>query len=110
MLLFSSRTSSEKRYLIVTYVAAFDRIHYPLPLPVCDEPTTEMLKRTVQRLLTRGGARAALPSSKAEKAPKNLLELRREIEQLRIERDKALTEVDAVNGMLKDLKKQVAGA
>lgn len=25
-------SSSNKRYLILTYVAEFDRVHYPLPL------------------------------------------------------------------------------
>ena len=35
--LWAARASAEgKRYLIVTYAAEFDRVHYPLPLPPAD--------------------------------------------------------------------------
>lgn len=34
----------------MTYIAAFDKVHYPLSIPVCENPTVEMLRRTISRL------------------------------------------------------------
>ena len=50
-----------KRYVILTYHAEFDRVHYPLPLSHMGEPSPEALQRTVTRLrselaLAREGA------------------------------------------------------
>jgi len=46
----SSLTINTKRYLILTYVAEFDRIHYPLPLLFEETPTVASLSRLVRRL------------------------------------------------------------
>ena len=35
---------SRKRYLILTYMAEYDRVQYPLPLQYDDQPTAERLK------------------------------------------------------------------
>ncbi|KAL0028388.1 hypothetical protein WJX77_003508 [Trebouxia sp. C0004] len=43
---------NNKRYLILTYAAEFDRVHYPLPL-LYEEPTVESLQSTVQLLRTQ---------------------------------------------------------
>ena len=42
--------TNTKRYLILTYVAEFDRIHYPLPLLFEEVPTVSSLSRLVRRL------------------------------------------------------------
>lgn len=39
-----------QRYLILTYVAEFDRVHYPLPLAFDDHPDPEHLKGIIRRL------------------------------------------------------------
>ena len=54
-LLNSSRSSSSsrnngKRYLILTYTAEFDKVHYPLPLAFEDNPSPATLQRTIGRL------------------------------------------------------------
>jgi hypothetical protein len=41
---------NNKRYLILTYVVQFDRVHYPLPLKHEAEPSVGSLQQTVQRL------------------------------------------------------------
>eukprot|EP00899_Mesostigma_viride_P014638 jgi/Mesvir1/23175/Mv22647-RA.1 len=43
-------SSNNKRYLILTYAAEFDRVHYPLPLLFEEEPEPETLKETIRRL------------------------------------------------------------
>lgn len=41
---------SNKRYLILTYAAEFDRVHYPLPLAYEDRPDPDRLKGLIQQL------------------------------------------------------------
>mmetsp|Transcript_9418 Transcript_9418/g.10319 ORF Transcript_9418/g.10319 Transcript_9418/m.10319 type:complete len:644 (-) Transcript_9418:265-2196(-) len=41
-----------KRYLILSYVVEFDKVHYPLPLNYVESPDRSTLKRTVERLRT----------------------------------------------------------
>uniref|UniRef100_A0A061QVB8 Coiled-coil domain-containing protein 61 n=1 Tax=Tetraselmis sp. GSL018 TaxID=582737 RepID=A0A061QVB8_9CHLO len=58
--------ANNKRYLILTYAAEFDRVHFPLPLLYEDNPDPETLKKTIsalradveslQEALDRGGA------------------------------------------------------
>ena len=43
-------SAGQKRYLILTYATAFDRVHYPLPLVFQPTATPEQLQRTVARL------------------------------------------------------------
>ncbi|XP_076268257.1 centrosomal protein CCDC61-like [Rhynchophorus ferrugineus] len=42
--------SSNKRYLIITYVVEFDKIRYPLPLEYCGPPDPVILQSTIRRL------------------------------------------------------------
>ena len=42
-----------KRYLILTYSSEYDRVHYPLPLAMDEEPTVESLRRTISRLRSK---------------------------------------------------------
>jgi coiled-coil domain-containing protein 61 len=41
---------NNKRYLILTYAAEFDRVHFPLPLLYEDAPDPAALKRTIAEL------------------------------------------------------------
>ena len=41
---------NNKRYLILTYVVEFDKVHYPLPLNFNESPDVESLKNTIKRL------------------------------------------------------------
>ena len=41
---------SNKRYLILTYAAEFDRVHYPLPLAYEERPDPERLKGLIRQL------------------------------------------------------------
>lgn len=49
---------NNKRYLILTYAAEFDRVHYPLPL-LFEEPTVQHLQSVVQQLRAQLGHSAA---------------------------------------------------
>lgn len=55
---------NNKRYLILTYAAEFDRVHYPLPL-LYEELTVEHLRTLVQQLRAQLGQSAGT-SSKAK--------------------------------------------
>ncbi len=61
----SSLAKSNKRFLILTYLVEFDRVHFPLPLRFEDEPAADALRRTVQRLRAQlaaaGGDEARAP-------------------------------------------------
>jgi coiled-coil domain-containing protein 61 len=46
----SSAHTNNKRYLILTYAAEFDRVHYPLPLLHEDNPAPAALMATIARL------------------------------------------------------------
>lgn len=41
---------NNKRYLILTYAAEFDRVHFPLPLQYEDQPDPAVLKATIVAL------------------------------------------------------------
>mmetsp|Transcript_10384 Transcript_10384/g.23464 ORF Transcript_10384/g.23464 Transcript_10384/m.23464 type:complete len:603 (+) Transcript_10384:106-1914(+) len=46
----SGAGQSDKRYVILTYCAEFDKVHYPLPLPLETRSEEETLKKLVSRL------------------------------------------------------------
>ena len=54
---------NNKRYLILTYAAEFDRVHYPLPL-LYEAPTVEHLQTVIQKLRSQL-ATSATSGSKA---------------------------------------------
>lgn len=68
--------SRDKRYLILTYVVEFDRVHYPLPLQPLEAPSAATLQRQVRRLRREVAAFRALaglqPTSAAALAPSGL--------------------------------------
>ena len=53
---------NNKRYLILTYAAEFDRVHYPLPLIFEDTPDPETLKVRFTQNLSRPVLRFLLKS------------------------------------------------
>lgn len=60
------------RYLILTYAAEYDRVHYPLPLAYVESPGREQLERTIGRLgevSERGKASLAIAKSERKKLP-----------------------------------------
>lgn len=48
----NTNSVNNKRYLIMTYVVEFDKVHYPLPLNFNENPDVESLKQTIKRLRT----------------------------------------------------------
>ena len=46
----ASVRNSNKRYIILTYAAEFDRVHYPLPLAFQEDPPPDCFRRTIRRL------------------------------------------------------------
>jgi len=48
----STAGQSDKRYLILTYRAEFDKVHYPLPLPLDERSEEEILRALVTNLRT----------------------------------------------------------
>lgn len=64
-----------KRYLILTYVVEFDRVHYPLPLAMEDTPTIASQARHIRRLkreLTSARAGQSTAHSGATAGPAGL--------------------------------------
>ncbi|EFJ40344.1 hypothetical protein VOLCADRAFT_84510 [Volvox carteri f. nagariensis] len=45
-----TQAPNNKRYLIMTYAAEFDRVHYPLPLLYEENPDPQHLKRVISQL------------------------------------------------------------
>lgn len=43
----------QKQYLILTYVTAYDQYQFPLPIPGCTKPSTDMLLKIIERLQSR---------------------------------------------------------
>eukprot|EP00887_Chlorella_sp_A99_P001459 scaffold8.g1459.t1 len=49
-------SAQNKRYLILTYAAEFDRVHYPLPLQPEDSPDPQRLKAIIRQLRAQAGS------------------------------------------------------
>lgn len=45
-----SQQNNSKRYVILTYMGEFERVHYPLPLNFLEEPDADSLRRTITRM------------------------------------------------------------
>ena len=81
-------TPNNKRYLILTYAAEFDRVHYPLPLIFEEHPDTAALQATIRRLRAELDARGAKGKGAGHGAsgadPGELRRLREDNTQLRV--------------------------
>ena len=42
--------TNNKRYIILTYMVEFDKVHYPIPLNFEESPSIEVLQATIRRL------------------------------------------------------------
>lgn len=51
----SNINGNKKRYLILTYVGEYDRVHYPLPLVCVEPPPKEPLERSADGFLRETG-------------------------------------------------------
>lgn len=49
----STASQSDKRYMILTYRAEFDKVHYPLPLAMDEQSEEDRLRSMVERLRTQ---------------------------------------------------------
>jgi coiled-coil domain-containing protein 61 len=45
-----NNSTNKKRYLILTYIGEFEKVHFPLPLNFIDEPDADALRRTIDRM------------------------------------------------------------
>ncbi|CAM9726775.1 unnamed protein product, partial [Ectocarpus sp. 4 AP-2014] len=93
---------NNKRYLILTYAAEYDRVHYPLPLAFVDSPQRQQLERTIDRLreeLSRRSLETATPARNGSKHDQTAeaqfvaenTELRRQVEALAGQLEEALS-------------------
>ena len=46
----TTASNNKKRYMILTYVGEFEKVHYPLPLTFVDDPEPDSLRRTIERM------------------------------------------------------------
>jgi coiled-coil domain-containing protein 61 len=109
----SSSKDNNKRYLILTYAAEFDKVNYPLPLSFVDEPSVHDLQATVLRLraelqlLRKSGSRPVeLAVHKLEKENASLKAQVRQMErvpdsaskarELQAERDELKAHLDSL--------------
>ncbi|KAG2492361.1 hypothetical protein HYH03_009309 [Edaphochlamys debaryana] len=74
-----SQAPNNKRYLIMTYAAEFDRVHYPLPLLYEENPDPQNLKRIISQL------RSEVEALQAEAGPRRGNEASAELRRLREE-------------------------
>lgn len=82
----TSAKQNNKRYLILTYAAEYDRVHYPLPLLFEDQPSVDALNATVARLKrenARLAATAGVGKGDSSEIGAENARLRDENEQLR---------------------------
>lgn len=95
--------TSTRRYLILTYAAEFDRVHYPLPLALEEHPDPQRLKATICQLRTQLAAATRLGRtghrSPAGPTPSSALEL------MRLRDDNA-----SLLGQLREMQAAAAGA
>ena len=108
----SSKTNN-KRYLILTYAAEFDRVHYPLPLLHEDAPSADALRATVARLKRENAKLAAGVAGgdggfvAADTASEGLKIIGEENTKLREENDALRTQVRQLQ---RELSRAAAGA
>jgi coiled-coil domain-containing protein 61 len=88
--LLSSSTSSSKngkRYLILTYTAEFDKVHYPLPLAFEESPSVATLQRTISRLRREKISGSGSSSGNNGSSSVDAVELQRQLHIVRAENE-----------------------
>ncbi|KDO31219.1 hypothetical protein SPRG_03837 [Saprolegnia parasitica CBS 223.65] len=84
--------ATNKRYLILTYAVEFDRVHYPLPLLYIEQPTPDILQKTILRLkqaLTDAKVDGGVPDKQLTALQDENTSLRLQIKQLQALHDAA---------------------
>jgi len=93
-----------KRYLILTYMSDYDRVHYPLPLLYDASPDPARLRETIRRLraeleAARGGAgQGALGTSRMGEVVVELRRMREENTNLRAQLRRFDSDAEAARG------------
>ncbi|KAL4427003.1 hypothetical protein ABPG77_009564 [Micractinium sp. CCAP 211/92] len=114
-------SAAHKRYLILTYAAEFDRVHYPLPLQYEDNPDPRRLKATIGALraqLAAAGAggnsgghrRRVFPTSAVAAPDPELRQLRQENAALQAQLAAALEGAAGGGGLAADVQALAADA
>ncbi|KAG2447714.1 hypothetical protein HYH02_007174 [Chlamydomonas schloesseri] len=104
---------NNKRYLIMTYAAEFDRVHYPLPLLFEENPDPQHLKRIISQLRSEveglqveaGSRRGGEPSAELRRLREENVALQRQLKQL--ERGGAGTSAVAESGDTRELAREL---
>ena len=105
---------TDRRYLIVTYAAEFDRVHYPLPLDAETQPSRASLARQLRRCRARLQERQHQPKGDDADVPwaecaRRLRASRAEADQLR-ERVAQLERAPRPRSSSRSVKGRAAGA
>ncbi|CAF1168377.1 unnamed protein product [Adineta steineri] len=74
---------ANKRYLILTYNAEYDRIYYPLSLPYCGKPDPVILMQQIRQLTTENRLLKSKLESDVERS--DIIRLQRECSRLKKE-------------------------
>merc|ERR1711915_447060 len=83
----NTKETSNKRYVILTYQAEFDKVHYPLALQPAEEDSTDLLRAVITQL--RAQLEKGVNTEQIDHLHRENEELRIENEQLRIDLDNA---------------------
>ncbi|XP_019855245.1 PREDICTED: coiled-coil domain-containing protein 61-like isoform X1 [Amphimedon queenslandica] len=101
-----------KRYLILTYSAEFDRIHYPLALPYAGKSDPIMLQETIRELkkeLELYKQKASYKQPQQQKAAPNLSKLQRKYEALLKEKEELETAYEALQEEMEEILREGGG-
>lgn len=101
--------NKNKRYVILTYVVEFDRVHYPLPLVFESNPDPQILKNTIRRLRAEIEALKSQGTPSAEQLHGDMLALVEENKRLKaalqhLEQQRAAGEADTIRALEQEVK------
>lgn len=101
----SDAAAPGKRYLILTYTAEFDKVHYPLPLTYEEKPSPASLQRTINRLrrelLASRDAKNSEANGAGEDGGSSLASLRGQVSELQSENSRLRASMNS-EGSAKD--------
>ena len=83
----STKNNGGKRYLILTYTAEFDKVHYPLPLAYEEHPSPATLQRTISRLRRERANGGRSNSNSNSGSSIDVVDLQRQLHVVRAENE-----------------------